>query len=170
MGSHMQNRCIKKFSLFLALIASFLLNISSHATAHTTVDKENSTPQPAAVLTELDEIRLVFKSPLIDDGKAKISLATVREGKDIPIGETAFESPTVITASILQTPKPGQYVIRYVVTAEDGDMNDGGYAFELYEKQDSSKPWLFLAAALGILLVFVFLLRSYSQSATQRGE
>ena len=102
--------------------------------------------------------------------RAKISLATVREGQDIPIGETVFESPTVITASILQTPKPGQYVIRYVVTAEDGDMNDGGYAFELYEKQDSSKPWLFLAAALGILLVFVFLLRSYSQSATQRGE
>ena len=125
----MQNRCIKKFSLFLALIASFLLNISSQATAHTTVDKEKSNPHPAEVLTELDEIRLVIKSPLIYDGKAKISLATVREGKDIPIGETASESPTVITASILQTPKPGQYVIRFVVTAEDGDMIDGGYAF-----------------------------------------
>ena len=128
--------------------------------AHTTVDKEKSNPHPAEVLTELDEIRLVFKSPLIDDGKAKISLATVREGKDIPIGETAFESPTVITASILQTPKPGQYVIRYVVTAEDGDMNDGGYAFELYEKQDSSKTWSYLAASLGILLVVVLLLRA----------
>ena len=166
----MQKRHIRKLPLLLGLIASVLLGISSQAAAHTTVDKENSTPQPAAVLTDLNEIRLVFKSPLIDDGKAKISLATVREGQDIPIGETVFESPTVITASILQTPKPGQYVIRYVVTAEDGDMNDGGYAFELYEKQDSSKPWLFLAAALGILLVFVFLLRSYSQSATQRGE
>ena len=90
----------------------------------------------------------------------KISLATVREGQDIPIGETVFESSTVITASIFQTPKPGQYVIRYVVTAQDGDMNDGGYAFELYEKQDSSKTWSYLAASLGILLVVVLLLRA----------
>ena len=104
----MQKRHIRKLPVFLALIASVLLGISSQAAAHTTVDKENSTPQPASVLTDLNEIRLVFKSPLIDDGKAKISLATVREGQDIPIGETLFESPTVITASILQTPKPGQ--------------------------------------------------------------
>ena len=160
MGSNMQKSRIRKLPLFLALVASALLGISPQAAAHTTVDKENSTPQPAAVLTELDEIRLVFKSPLIDDGKAKISLATVREGQDIPIGETVFESSTVITASILQTPKPGQYVIRYVVTAQDGDMNDGGYAFELYEKQDSSKTWSYLAASLGILLVVVLLLRA----------
>ena len=166
----MQKRHIRKLPLLLVLIASSLLSTSPQAAAHTTVDKENSTPQPAAVLTDLNEIRLVFKSPLIDDGKAKISLATVREGQDIPIGETVFESPTVITASILQTPKPGQYVIRYVVTAEDGDMNDGGYAFELYEKQDSSKPWLFLGAGLGMLLVFVFLLTSFSQGAKQGGE
>lgn len=156
----MQKSRIRKLPLFLALIASALLSTSPQAAAHTTVDKENSTPQPAAVLTELDEIRLVFKSPLIDDGKAKISLATVREGQDIPIGETVFESSTVITASIFQTPKPGQYVIRYVVTAQDGDMNDGGYAFELYEKQDSSKTWSYLAASLGILLVVVLLLRA----------
>ena len=162
----MQKRYIRKLPLFLALIATVLLGISSQAAAHTTVDKENSTPQPAAVLTDLNEIRLVFKSPLIDDGKAKISLATVREGQDIPIGETVFESPTVITASILQTPKPGQYVIRYVVTAEDGDMNDGGYAFELYEKQDSSNEiWLYLAASLGILLVVVLCI-----SLSRRGE
>jgi len=166
----MHKKSFRKLVLALSLITAALFSISSQAAAHTTVDKENSTPQPAAVLSGLDEIRLVFKSPLIDDGNAKISLATVREGQDIPIGETVFESPTVITASILQTPKPGQYVIRYVVTAEDGDMNDGGYAFELYEKQDSSMPWLLLAGALGILLVFVFLLRSYSQSATQREE
>ena len=156
----MQKSRIRKLPLFLALIALALLSNSPQAAAHTTVDKENSTPQPAAVLTELDEIRLVFKSPLIDDGKAKISLATVREGQDIPIGETVFESSTVITASIFQTPKPGQYVIRYVVTAQDGDMNDGGYAFELYEKQDSSKTWSYLAASLGILLVVVLLLRA----------
>ena len=166
----MHKRRLRKLALGLVSVAFALLSSSTQAAAHTTVDKENSTPQPAAVLTDLNEIRLVFKSPLIDDGKAKISLATVREGQDIPIGETVFESPTVITASILQTPKPGQYVIRYVVTAEDGDMNDGGYAFELYEKQDSSKPWLFLGAGLGILLVFVFLLRSFSQSAKQGGE
>tara|TARA_Y100000768_G_C23561292_1_gene488296 strand:- start:28 stop:534 length:507 start_codon:yes stop_codon:yes gene_type:complete len=156
----MYKRRIKKLALVLALIASALLSASSQAAAHTTVDKENSTPQPAAVLTDLDEIRLVFKSPLINDGKAKISLATVREGQDMPIGETVFESSTVITASILQTPKPGQYVIRYVVTAADGDLNDGGYAFELYEKQGSSKAWSYLAASLGILLVVVLLLRS----------
>ena len=156
----MHKRRLRKLTLGLVSVAFALLSSSTLAVAHTTVDKENSTPQPAAVLTELDEIRLVFKSPLIDDGKAKISLATVREGQDIPIGETVFESSTVITASIFQTPKPGQYVIRYVVTAQDGDMNDGGYAFELYGKQDSSKTWSYLAASLGILLVVVLLLRA----------
>ena len=163
----MQKRHITKLLLLLALIFSALLSISSQAAAHTTVDNENSTPKPASTLSDLNEIRLVFKAPLTDDGKAKISLSTVREGHDIPIGETVFESPTVITASIPQTPKPGQYVIRYVVTAEDGDMNDGGYAFELFERQDSSKPWLLLGGGLGIILVAVFLLRAYSQSATQ---
>jgi len=153
-------RRLRKLALGLVSVAFALLSSSTLAVAHTTVDKENSTPQPAAVITALDEIRLVFKSPLINDGKAKISLATVREGQDIPIGETVFESPTVITASILKTPKPGQYVIRYIVTAQDGDMNDGGYAFELYEKQDSSKTWSYLAASLGILLVVVLLLRA----------
>mgnify|MGYP001163964796 CR=1 FL=1 len=156
----MHKRRLRKLALGLVSVAFALLSSSTLAVAHTTVDKENSTPQPAAVITALDEIRLVFKSPLINDGKAKISLATVREGQDIPIGETVFESPTVITASILQTPKPGQYVIRYVVTAQDGDMNDGGYAFELYEKQDSSKTWSYLAASLGILLVVILLLRA----------
>ena len=156
----MHKRRLRKLALGLVSVAFALLSSSTQAVAHTTVDKENSTPQPAAVITALDEIRLVFKSPLINDGKAKISLATVREGQDIPIGETVFESPTVITASILQTPKPGQYVIRYVVTAQDGDMNDGGYAFELYQKQDSSKTWSYLAASLGILLVVVLLLRA----------
>ena len=156
----MHKRRLRKLTLGLVSVAFALLSSSTLAVAHTTVDKENSTPQPAAVITALDEIRLVFKSPLINDGKAKISLATVRQGQDIPIGETVFESPTVITASILQTPKPGQYVIRYVVTAQDGDMNDGGYAFELYEKQDSSKTWSYLAASLGILLVVVLLLRA----------
>ena len=156
----MHKRRLRKLALVLVFVAFALLSSSTKALAHTTVDKENSTPQPAAVITALDEIRLVFKSPLINDGKAKISLATVREGQDIPIGETVFESPTVITASILKTPKPGQYVIRYIVTAQDGDMNDGGYAFELYEKQDSSKTWSYLAASLGILLVVVLLLRA----------
>ena len=156
----MHKRRLRKLALVLLFVAFALLSSSTKALAHTTVDKENSTPQPAAVVTALDEIRLVFKSPLINDGKAKISLATVREGQDIPIGETVFESPTVITASILKTPKPGQYVIRYIVTAQDGDMNDGGYAFELYEKQDSSKTWSYLAASLGILLVVVLLLRA----------
>ncbi|MBT95266.1 MAG: hypothetical protein CL431_04780 [Acidimicrobiaceae bacterium] len=160
---------LRKPFLVLTLIAAVLLSISSQAAAHTTVDKENSTPQPAEIVTDLKEIRLVFKSPLIDDGKAKISLATVREGQDIPIGETTFESPTVISADILQTPKPGQYVIRYAVTAEDGDLNDGGYAFELYEKAVSSMPWLFIGAALGILLISVFLLRAYSR-APQKDE
>ena len=94
----MRKKNLRKPLLVLTFIAAVLLSISSQAAAHTTVDKENSTPQPAEIVTDLKEIRLVFKSPLIDDGKAKISLATVREGQDIPIGETTFESPTVISA------------------------------------------------------------------------
>ena len=88
----MHKRRLRKLALVLLFVAFALLSSSTQALAHTTVDKENSTPQPAAVITALDEIRLVFKSPLINDGKAKISLATVREGQDIPIGETVFES------------------------------------------------------------------------------
>ena len=68
----MHKRRLRKLALGLVSVAFALLSSSTQAVAHTTVDKENSTPQPAAVITALDEIRLVFKSPLINDGKAKI--------------------------------------------------------------------------------------------------
>ena len=149
-------RPYSKIVLAFTFLASSLLIVPSQAIAHSTLI--DSTPQPAEMITSLPEIKLTFSSPLIKDERAKISLATVSEGKDIPIGETIFESDTVIYAKVSDPPKPGQYVIRYVVTAADGDLNDGGYAFDFFEKQNSNRTWSYLGAGFGILLVIVFLL------------
>ena len=160
-------RPYSKIVLAFTLLAASLLIVPSQAIAHSTLI--DSTPQPAEMVTSLPEIKLTFSSPLIKDERAKISLATVREGKDIPIGETIFESDTVIYAKVPDPPKPGQYVIRYVVTAADGDLNDGGYAFEFFEKQDSSRTWSYLGAGFGILLV-MFLLLSRGKTKQPRQE
>ena len=80
--------------------------------------------------------------------------------------ETVFESSTVITASIFQTPKLGQYVIRYVVTAQDGDMNVMGDMLLNYEKQDSERNMVVLKDHRGFFLSLYFSLESETQSST----
>ncbi len=135
----------------------FFLMGSTPLHAHTTL--LDSTPEPASKVTDLDEIKLIFASELIKDGKAKIYLATIREGKDIPISETVFVSDFVIKAEVPELPEPGQYVIRYMVTSLDGDLNDGGYAFELLESKGNNVTWLLLGIGVGALMGVAYLLR-----------
>ena len=135
----------------------FCLVGSTPLHAHTTL--LDSTPERASKVTDLDEIKLIFASELINDGKAKIYLATIREGKDIPISETGFVSDFVIKAEVPELPEPGQYVVRYMVTSLDGDLNDGGYAFELLEPKGNNVTWLLLGIGVVALMGVAYLLR-----------
>ena len=139
-------------------ILMFCLAGSATLHAHTTL--LDSTPERASKVTDIDEIKLTFASALVNDGKAKIYLATIREGKDIPISETVFVSDFVIKAQVPELPEPGQYVIRYMVTSLDGDLNDGGYAFELLEPKGNDGTWLLLGIGVVVLMGVAYLLRS----------
>ena len=135
----------------------FCLVGSTPLHAHTTL--LDSTPERASKVTDLDEIKLIFASELINDGKAKIYLATIREGKDIPISETVFVSDFVIKAEVPELPEPGQYVVRYMVTSLDGDLNDGGYAFERLEPKGNNVRWRLLGIGVVALMGVAYLLR-----------
>ena len=141
---------------------------TSSANAHTTL--LDATPEPASTVSELDEIELKFESEMVNDGNAKIYLATIREGKDIPIGETIFVSEFIIKAEVPSPPPPGQYVIRYMVTSLDGDINDGGYAFELRESTGSSTPWVLIAVVVALLVVLAYFLRPKPNKGENKEE
>ena len=133
--------------------------LAGPATLHAHTTLLDSTPERASKVTDIDEIKLTFASELVNDGKAKIYLATIREGIDIPISETVFVSDFVIKAQVPELPEPGQYVIRYMVTSLDGDLNDGGYAFELLESKGNSAPWFLLGIGVVVLMGVAYLLR-----------
>jgi len=125
--------------------------------AHTSL--MSSSPEREERVSDLQEIELTFSSGLIDDGNAKITLSTIREGKEIPIGETTFVSEFIIRADVSMDLEPGQYVVRYHVTALDGDLNDGGYAFELLPSKGNDVIWILLGAGLVAIASVMFLLR-----------
>mgnify|MGYP002033994187 FL=1 len=136
--------------------------------AHTTL--VDSTPERASKINDISFIELTFTSELVQDEKAKIYLATIREGKDIPIGETTFVSKFTIKAEVPQLPDPGQYVIRYMVTSLDGDLNDGGYAFELLASKGNNATWLLLGLGVVILIGLALLLRPKKSDNEQKEE
>ena len=145
----------------LSLLAVVLVGLStltgSVATAHSTLIA--AIPEPSASVSELTVIELEFGSPLIDDGKATLALATIREGRDLPIGEVEFVSEFVIRALVDDPPPPGDYVVRYQVTSEDGDLNDGGYTFTLLGSRGSGVTWILLGIGIVALGAVGFLLR-----------
>ena len=99
-------------------------------------------------MSGLQEIELTFASGLINDGKAKITLTTIRDGKEIPIGETIFVSDFILRADVPTDLKPGQYIVRYRVTSLDGDLNDGGYMFELVASKGNDAIWIVLGIGI----------------------
>jgi methionine-rich copper-binding protein CopC len=149
---------VKKKILFLCFSCLLILGIGvQQLHAHTSL--MGSSPEAGKSTSQLSEIELTFSSELFNDGNAKINLATIRDGVDISIGETIFVSEYVIRAEIPTLPEPGQYVIRYHVTSYDGDLNDGGYAFELLAPKGTSNTWILLGIGVGFLALVAFLLR-----------
>tara|TARA_B100000686_G_C16636163_1_gene887403 strand:- start:429 stop:914 length:486 start_codon:yes stop_codon:yes gene_type:complete len=149
---------IKKQLAAMLLVGISLLGVGvQNLYAHTSL--MSSSPERGEGVSSLKEIELTFASGLINDGKAKIFLSTIREGTEIPIGETSFISDFVIRADVPSEPEPGQYVIRYRVTSLDGDLNDGGYAFELLAPKGPDVMWILLGAGLVAVASIMFLIR-----------
>ena len=124
--------------------------------AHTELTE--SSPERSGRVSNLTEIELTFSSELLDDGNARILLTTIRDGKEVPIGDTLFVSEYTIRADVPTQPAPEQYVVRYRVTALDGDVNDGGYSFELLAPKGSDATWMLLGVGLVFIALVMFLL------------
>jgi len=150
----------KKLRIRFLILTILLVSLAGYAPLHAHTTLLDETPERASKVSDIDEIELTFASELVNDGKAKIYLATIREGEDIPLGETVFISDFVIKAEVPELPEPGEYVIRYMVTSFDGDLNDGGYAFELLEPKGNSATWLLLGIGVVALMGMSYLLRS----------
>lgn len=141
----------------LLLSALFAALLASGAGAHSTL--LTALPEPASSVSELDVIELEFESALVDDGQARIALATIREGRDLPLGDTEFVSDYIIRAEVNELPPAGDYVIRYQVTSADGDLNDGGYSFTVLPEKGGAATWLLLGGGLAAVGVLAVLLR-----------
>ena len=137
-----------KRKILSALALSFMLLFlgAERLSAHTSL--LDSSPERGKSVSGLQEIELTFAGGLINDGKAKITLTTIRDGKEIPIGETIFVSDFILRADVPTDLKPGQYVVRYRVTSLDGDLNDGGYSFELLASKGNDAIWIVLAVGI----------------------
>ncbi len=153
----MRKRCAKQGLLGLTLCFLLLGPGAENLSAHTQLAE--SSPEKQERVSNLTEIELTFSSELLDDGNARILLTTLHDGKEVPIGGTVFVSEYTIRADVPTQPAPGQYVVRYRVTAIDGDVNDSGYAFEVLGPKGDNTIWIILGAgvfAIALLMVFLW--------------
>ncbi len=148
-----------KSQAVVTLVLSFVLLGAGSQLLHAHTSLMESSPERQERVSGLSEIELTFSSGLVDDGNAKISLSTIREGEEVPIGETTFVSDFIISAEVPKEPVPGQYVVRYHVTSLDGDLNDGGYAFELLASKGNDVTWILIAGGVVAIAAVMFLLR-----------
>ncbi|MDG2300396.1 MAG: copper resistance protein CopC [Acidimicrobiales bacterium] len=153
----MRKRSTKQGLLGLALCFLLLGLGAEKIYAHTQLAE--SSPDRKERVSNLTEIVLTFSSEVLDDGKAKISLTTLHDGKEVPIGDTMFVSEYTIRADVYTQPAPGQYVVRYRVTALDGDLNDSGYAFEVLASKGNDATWIVLGVGIAVIAAVVAVLR-----------
>ena len=140
-------------SLCFLLLGPGAENLSAHT------QLAESSPEKQERVSNLTEIELTFSSELLDDGNARILLTTLHDGKEVPIGDTVFVSEYTIRADVPTQPAPGQYVVRYRVTAIDGDVNDSGYAFEVLASKGNDATWIVLGVGIAVIAAAVAVLR-----------
>jgi len=153
----MRKRCVKQGLLGLSLCFLLLGPGAENLSAHTQLAE--SSPEKQERVSNLTEIELTFSSELLDDGNARILLTTLHDGKEVPIGDTVFVSEYTIRADVPTQPAPGQYVVRYRVTAIDGDVNDSGYAFEVLASKGNDATWIVLGVGIAVIAAAVAALR-----------
>ena len=111
-----------------------------------------SSPMEGALVEAPDEIQLEF-STFVIAAESTIEVAATN-GTRIPVGTIERgESAAVLVASLPEPPGAGRYVVRYDVTASDGDTIAGGYDFEVVDV-GGSDPRLTggLAAVIGVIV------------------
>jgi len=148
---------VKQGLLGLSLCFLLLGPGAENLSAHTQLAE--SSPEKQERVSNLTEIELTFSSELLDDGNARILLTTLHDGKEVPIGDTVFVSEYTIRADVPTQPAPGQYVVRYRVTAIDGDVNDSGYAFEVLASKGNDATWIVLGVGIAVIAAAVAALR-----------
>lgn len=113
----------------VGLAVVLTLSWSPGAGAHSTLI--GGCPGPGDIVNELTTIELLFGSEIVDDGLAKLELTGDNGRVDLDVGPTTFADELTLTADVLADLDPGRYIVRYMVTSIDGDLNDGGFEFTL---------------------------------------
>ena len=135
----------------IALITIFVATLAGPAAAaHGNLLM--STPADGELVGPLDEIRLEF-STFVIASESTIEVAAIN-GTQIAVGTVERgESAAILVAPLPEPPTVGRYVVRYDVTASDGDTIAGGYDFEVVDV-GGSDPRLTggLAAVIGVIV------------------
>lgn len=117
---------------YLVLVVSVLIGVlvwAPGAGAHSTLIR--ACPGPGDVLDDVAVLELEFRTPLIDDGNARVDLIRSDDETVRPaVGPAVFsEDLLTVTVNVLDELEPGRYILRFQVTSADGDLNDDGHDF-----------------------------------------
>lgn len=134
----------------------------------------SSCPGRGDVVNQLDRIELTFGGAIVEDDATLVALAAVGGTADVEIGPVTFVDDRTLEATVPAGLEPGRYIVRYMVTSIDGDLNDGGFEFTFDPEADQDAPgceddregdgggsggWLLLGVGAAAMLGLVFLLR-----------
>jgi len=116
----------------LLLSLSFLITTSSTAFAHTSLITSN--PARSAVISKLpSKISLTFDDVLLTLGKTAINHVVVTDptGVVITSGVDVVKGAVVSDALKRGQPSQGKYIVSYRVSAQDGHIVMGKFAFSV---------------------------------------
>lgn len=159
----------------LAAVA-WLMTMAAPADAHSTLLR--ACPGPGDTVHTVDEIRLDFARPVLDDGVANIDLLADNGQTALELGPATFsDDGLTLTASGPGELAAGSYIIRYQATSDDGDLTDGGHQFtvdpdasvqsETCQHDDggsgtTAAGWVLLGLGAAAMAVVFFFLRPRS--------
>lgn len=161
---------MRKLAACLVVLVAFAVLPVAPAGAHATLLAP--CPAPGDVIPDLQEIELVFRSELIDDGIGDIQLTAVDGEVPIDLGPTVFsEDLLTMSADVLVDElAPGRYLVFYAVTSADGDLNEFGFEFTIDPDAEidsgtcefdngGAAGWILLGSGVVAVGALVFFLR-----------
>jgi methionine-rich copper-binding protein CopC len=134
-----------------------VLMLGAAAQAHT--ELLASLPAEEAEVKEVEVVQLHFSEPLIEDERNRIWLIDDRDETIELAAPRLSEDRFVLGADVPSTLSEGEYFVRYRAASYDGDLNEGGYYFDLVGSSGSSGSYILLGIGLISITIVVVLLR-----------